>query len=88
MSAALNYPCEREPQTGDGSAVEVAPGVLWLRMPLFASLPWINVWAIAEEGGWSIVDTGLHSANVLANHEDGISPRTLDPSWLRSQASR
>jgi glyoxylase-like metal-dependent hydrolase (beta-lactamase superfamily II) len=65
MSAALNYPCEREPHTGDGSAVEIAAGVLWLRMPLFASLPWINVWAIAEEGGWSIVDTGLHSAKSI-----------------------
>jgi len=51
-----NYPFEREPQTGDGSAVEIAPGVCGLRMPLFASLPWINVWAIAEDGGWSIVE--------------------------------
>jgi glyoxylase-like metal-dependent hydrolase (beta-lactamase superfamily II) len=61
----LNYPFETEPQTGDGSAVAVAPGVLWLRMPLFTSLPWINVWAIKEEGGWSIVDTGLHSAKTI-----------------------
>jgi glyoxylase-like metal-dependent hydrolase (beta-lactamase superfamily II) len=61
----LNYPFETEPQTGDGSAVVVAPGVLWLRMPLFASLPWINVWAIKEEGGWSIVDTGLRSAKTI-----------------------
>ena len=34
-------------------------------MPLFASLPWINIWAIAEEGGWSIVDTGLKSAKTI-----------------------
>ncbi len=61
----LDYPFKAEPQTGDGSAVEVAPGVLWFRMPLFASLPWINVWAIAEEGGWSVVDTGLHSAKTI-----------------------
>jgi hypothetical protein len=26
--------------------------------------------------------------DVLANHADGISRRTFDPSWLRSQASR
>lgn len=55
------YPLDVEPGTGDGSAVAVGPGVLWLRMPLFASLPWINVWAIAEDGGWSLVDTGLRS---------------------------
>lgn len=57
----MSYPLETEPQTGDGSAVEVAPGVLWLRMPLSGSLQWINVWAIAETGGWAIVDTGLRS---------------------------
>jgi glyoxylase-like metal-dependent hydrolase (beta-lactamase superfamily II) len=39
----------------------VAPGVVWLRMPLFAALPWINVWAIEERDGWSILDTGLKS---------------------------
>jgi len=61
----LHYPFEAEPQTGDGSAIEVAPGVLWLRMPLFVSLPWINVWAIEEEGGWTIVDTGLKTAPTI-----------------------
>ena len=34
-------------------------------MPLFTALPWINVWAVAEQGGWSIVDTGLHSAKTM-----------------------
>jgi glyoxylase-like metal-dependent hydrolase (beta-lactamase superfamily II) len=65
VESTLKYPLEREPQIGDGSAEVIAPGVLWLRMPLFASLPAINVWAIAEEGGWSIVDTGLHSAATI-----------------------
>jgi glyoxylase-like metal-dependent hydrolase (beta-lactamase superfamily II) len=65
MPSALSYPLEAEPGIGDGSAIEIAPGVLWLRMPLSAQLPWINVWAIAEEGGWSIVDTGLHSAKTI-----------------------
>jgi glyoxylase-like metal-dependent hydrolase (beta-lactamase superfamily II) len=59
--SSVIYPLEEEPQAGDGMAVVIAPGVLWLRMPLFTELPWINVWAIAEQGGWSIVDTGLHS---------------------------
>ena len=57
----LRYPFETEPATGDGSAVTVAPGVLWLRMPLFSALPWINVWAIEDGPGWAIVDTGLNS---------------------------
>jgi glyoxylase-like metal-dependent hydrolase (beta-lactamase superfamily II) len=65
MPTTPDYPFETEPATGDGSAIRVAPGVLWLRMPVFASLPWINVWAIAEEGGWTIVDTGLKSAKTI-----------------------
>jgi glyoxylase-like metal-dependent hydrolase (beta-lactamase superfamily II) len=65
MASTLSYPFELEPQVGDGSAILVAPGVLWLRMPLFAALPWINVWAIAEKDAWSIVDTGLHSAKTV-----------------------
>jgi glyoxylase-like metal-dependent hydrolase (beta-lactamase superfamily II) len=64
-TAALSYPLETEPQTGDGSTVEVATGVLWLRMPLSGSLRWINVWAIAEEGGWAIIDTGLRSPKTI-----------------------
>jgi glyoxylase-like metal-dependent hydrolase (beta-lactamase superfamily II) len=65
MPTTLDYPFKAEPHTGDGSAIEVAPGVLWFRMPVFASLPWINVWAIEEQGGWTIVDTGLKSAKTI-----------------------
>jgi glyoxylase-like metal-dependent hydrolase (beta-lactamase superfamily II) len=65
LPSALTYPLAVEPQTGDGSAIPVAPGVLWLRMPLFAALPWINVWAIEDGAGWSIVDTGLKSAKTI-----------------------
>lgn len=62
--SALSYPLPAEPQTGDGSAVEVVPGVLWLRMPLSGPLRWINIWALADEGGWAIVDTGLRSSKT------------------------
>jgi glyoxylase-like metal-dependent hydrolase (beta-lactamase superfamily II) len=65
LASALQYPLVEEPETGGGSAVEIAPGVLWLRMPLFASLPWINVWAIAGDAGWTIVDTGLRTPKTL-----------------------
>ncbi|HTV97936.1 MAG TPA: MBL fold metallo-hydrolase [Steroidobacteraceae bacterium] len=64
-SVAASDPSRPEPKTGDGSAVEVASGVLWLRMPLFDALPWINVWAIADGEGWAIVDTGLRSAATM-----------------------
>ncbi|MBV9508915.1 MAG: MBL fold metallo-hydrolase, partial [Caulobacteraceae bacterium] len=55
----LVYPLEAAPE-GDG-AVEIAPGVLWMRMPLAGSLGFINVWAIAEDDGWVLVDTGMNN---------------------------
>jgi glyoxylase-like metal-dependent hydrolase (beta-lactamase superfamily II) len=55
--ARLSYPFAEGP--GPGEAVDVAPGVKWLRMPLGGSLAYINVWAIEEEGGWAIADTGM-----------------------------
>jgi glyoxylase-like metal-dependent hydrolase (beta-lactamase superfamily II) len=64
MMAAIDYPFATEPTPGDGGAVEIAPGVLWLRMPLFAGLQWINVWALAEPDGWAIVDTGLRNTRT------------------------
>ena len=64
LPTGLRYPIIKEPETGDGSAVEVAPGILWLRMPLFSSFPWINVWAIASKEGWTLVDTGLRSSKT------------------------
>ncbi len=45
-----------------GAAVEVAPGVLWLRMPLPIALDHINVWALEDGESWTIVDTGMHTA--------------------------
>lgn len=57
----LDYPFETVPEVGSGQAVDVAPGVKWLRMPLGGSLEFINVWAIADGEGWAVVDTGLQT---------------------------
>ena len=42
----LTYPFEHGPGTGE--AIDIAPGVKWLRMPLGGSLAFINVWAITN----------------------------------------
>jgi glyoxylase-like metal-dependent hydrolase (beta-lactamase superfamily II) len=59
----LVYPCGEPPATG--MAKEIAPGVLWLRMPLPLSLSHINLWAIREGDGWAIVDTGMQTPATL-----------------------
>lgn len=56
----LDYPFGRE-RPGVGEAIEVAPGVKWISMPLPFSLKWINLWLIEEEGGYALVDTGMRT---------------------------
>jgi len=53
----LTYPFAEGPKIGGG--VEIAPGVVWMRMPLGGSLAFINVWGLKDEGGWTLVDTGM-----------------------------
>lgn len=66
----LDYPFTDGPATG--AAVEVAPGVNWLRMPLSGSLAFINVWAIADGEGWAIVDTGISGPDTLQAWRDAF----------------
>jgi glyoxylase-like metal-dependent hydrolase (beta-lactamase superfamily II) len=68
----LHYPFAEEPATGDGSAVEVASGVFWLRMPLHTGLRWINVWAIQDNGSWVVVDTGLGTPETCGAWESAF----------------
>jgi glyoxylase-like metal-dependent hydrolase (beta-lactamase superfamily II) len=42
-----------------GGVAEVAPGVLWVRLPLPFALDHINVWLLADGPAWTLVDTGI-----------------------------
>lgn len=53
----LNYPFETTPDFGE--VLEVAPGVLWLRMPLPMALDHINLYLLEDEDGWWVIDTGI-----------------------------
>ena len=53
----LRYPLDEHPEPGD--ALELAPGLLWLRLSLPFQLAHINVWLLREGDGWALVDTGL-----------------------------
>lgn len=54
----LTYPLGRKgPETGE--LIELAEGVGWARLPVPGSLKHINVWALEDEGGTALVDTGL-----------------------------
>ena len=45
----------------EGAAVEVAEGVLWMRLPLPMKLDHVNVYALDEGDGWTVIDTGFAS---------------------------
>lgn len=51
----LSYPFAEMPEPA--AAVEVAPGVHWLRMPLPFALDHVNLWLLEDGDGWTIVDT-------------------------------
>ena len=67
--AAIAHPFPDPP--GPGQAVTVAPDVLWLRMPLPMALDHVNVYALRDDDGWTLIDAGLggtrsHAAWELA----------------------
>lgn len=41
-----------------GQAVEIAEGILWLRLPLPLRLDHVNVYLVEDDGGFAVVDTG------------------------------
>lgn len=60
----IHYPWEVVP--GEGEALEVAPGVLWMRLPLPMKLDHVNVYALDDGDGWTLIDTGFHSKRMVA----------------------
>lgn len=69
--AALHFPFEVAPE--DGAWAEVAPGVLWIRMSMPAPLRHVNVYALDDGDGWTVVDTGLWNDRNLGIWEDLLS---------------
>lgn len=52
----LHFPVATAPVPGE--VVPIAPGVLWLRMPLPFALNHINLWLLEDGPHWTIVDCG------------------------------
>jgi glyoxylase-like metal-dependent hydrolase (beta-lactamase superfamily II) len=70
--AGLTYPFASAPAAGE--APEVAPGVRWLRMRLpMPALNHINVWALEDGVGWTLVDTGMNTADTASNWRSALA---------------
>ena len=55
----IRYPWDTPPN--EGEAIEVADGVLWMRLPLPMKLDHVNVYALDDGDSWTLVDTGFAS---------------------------
>lgn len=66
--ARIVYPFAEPPDPGQ--PVEVAPGILWFRLPLPMALDHVNVYALDDGDGWTIVDTGFSSRKSRAIWQD------------------
>jgi glyoxylase-like metal-dependent hydrolase (beta-lactamase superfamily II) len=53
-----------------GEAITLAPGVLWMRLPLPMALDHVNVYALDDGDGWTIIDTGFSTKKTKAIWED------------------
>ena len=81
----LKYPFE--PPKADGSHVEIAPGLLWLRMPMPMALDHINVYLLRDGDAVTLIANGtlthrmMKAADLLA--AEGIEARVLNMATVR-----
>jgi hypothetical protein len=60
----IRTPWESPPEPG--AAIEVAEGVLWMRLPLPMALDHVNVYALDDGDGWTLIDTGMDTKKSRA----------------------
>ena len=77
----LRYEYDVSPEIGE--AIEIIPGLKWLRLPLPFMLGHINVWLLQDESGrddvgWAVVDTGIFTSatrevwdSIFSNYLEG-----------------
>ena len=64
IAPSLTFPHLAPPEPG--TVIEVAPGILWLRLALPYRLDHVNVYLIDDGAGWAVLDTGLDDAPTRA----------------------
>lgn len=63
----IDYPFDELPAPGE--ALEIAPGVSWVRMPLPFALDHINLWVLEDGDDIAIVDSGFGTPETQAYWE-------------------
>jgi glyoxylase-like metal-dependent hydrolase (beta-lactamase superfamily II) len=71
VTAGLTFPHMTPPEPG--GLLEIAPGVLWLRLALPFALDHVNIYLVEDAGGWAVLDTGLGDDETRAAWEAVLS---------------
>ena len=72
LARHIRYPFEAPPADPE-TPIEVAEGVLWFRLPLPMTLDHVNIYAVDDGDGWTIVDTGMSTRKTRAIWERILS---------------
>ena len=79
MSPDLQFPLTAPAR---GGWCEVCPGVLWIRLPLPLRIDHVNVWAIRDGAGWTVIDTGLGLPDTIEVWEQALEALNEDRAFL------
>jgi glyoxylase-like metal-dependent hydrolase (beta-lactamase superfamily II) len=60
----LRYPIETPPKPDE--AIEIAPGLMWVRLTLPFRLNHVNIYLLADGDGWAMIDTGIGNDATIA----------------------
>jgi len=74
---SIRYEYDFQPELGE--AVDILPGLKWLRLPLPFMLRHINVWLLRDGDGWAIVDTGIHTGLTRGAWDEVFSRQLGNP---------
>ena len=66
-----------------GQTLEVAPGLLWLRLALPFRLDHVNVYLVEDNAGWAVIDTGIDDAATRAAWEALLADPLRDVALTR-----
>ncbi len=64
LARSIRHPFRDPPDHGE--TIEVAEGILWLRLPLPMALDHVNVYALDDGDGWTLIDTGIDTRKCRA----------------------
>ncbi|MDT7952490.1 MAG: MBL fold metallo-hydrolase [Acetobacteraceae bacterium] len=64
LEPTLDFPIDAPPP--HGTPVEIAPGLLWIRLGLPFRLDHVNVYVLEDVDGWLVFDTGIYDPATTA----------------------